>query len=193
MRPFPYGIIGIGGYGAVHLAAIEALEKEGLARLRAVAEAFPERFRERLDGLRARGVHVYADYREMLREERELEVVSVPTPIPLHVPMALACFERGVHVMLEKPPAVLVQDVDRMLAAAERAGRLCQVGFQNVADGPARELKARVAHGELGAVRELVVTGLWRRLDGYYARASWAGRLRLGDAWVLDEIGRAHV
>ena len=32
----------------------------------------------------------------------------------------------------------------------------------------------------------MVVVGKWRRLDGYYARTDWAGKLRLGDQWVLD-------
>ncbi len=186
MAPLRCAIIGIDGYGAVHLDAAESLEREGLIVLRAVAEAFPERCREKLQELGSRGVRIYDDYREMLRDEDGLDIVSIPTPIHLHVPMALACFERGLHVMLEKPPAALVQDVDRMLEAAERHGRLCQVGFQNIADAAARELKDRLCAGAIGEVKEIVVRGFWRRFDGYYARANWAGKLRLDGEWVLD-------
>lgn len=186
MEPFGYGIIGIGGYGAVHLAAVEALEREGHVSLRAVAEAFPDSHQEKLDELRGRGVRIYGDYREMVCQEQGLQIVSVATPLHMHTPMALACFERGLHVMLEKPPAVLVQDVDRMLAAARKNGCACQVGFQNVADPAARELKAQVAAGALGLLSEMVVVGKGCRYDGYYERASWAGKLRVGEDWVLD-------
>jgi len=181
-----YGIIGMGGWGVVHLRAVEALEREGEVTLRAVTTTSPDRHREKVDELLARGVRVYTDYLEMLQQERELDIVSIPAPIHLHVPMSMACFERGLHVMLEKPPAVLVQDVDRIVEAADRCRCLCQVGFQNVADPAARELKARIAAGEIGRVREMVVTVAWCRLDSYYTRARWAGRLRVGDDWVLD-------
>jgi len=186
MDSVQYAIIGINGYGGTHLRAAEALEKEGFLTLRAVTEVFPERCREKLDELSARGVRIYDDYRDMLRSEKNLDAVSVPTPIPLHVPMTLAALERGCHVLLEKPPAVLVQDVDRMLEAVERSGRLCQVGFQNISDAMARELKQRLAAGEIGRVKDMVLVGPWRRLDSYYARAGWAGKLRLGGDWVLD-------
>ncbi len=179
-------LIGVGGYGAVHLSAAQSLEKEGLIVLEAVAEAFPERCRQSLDELKARGVRVYDDYGDMLRREPALDMACIATPIHLHAPMALACFERGLHVFLEKPPAALVQDVDRMVEAAGRRGRLCQVGFQNVADPTAAELKRRLAAGAIGGVREVLVRGYWRRTDGYYARANWAGRLRVGNDWVLD-------
>jgi len=186
MASLDYGIIGIGGYGAAHLAAVHSLETEGLVRLQAVTEAFPHRCREALEELVSRGVRVYDDYREMLRAEKRLDIVSIATPLHLHMPMALACFERRLHVMLEKPPAVLVQHVDRMLEAAAARGCLCQVGFQSIADGAAVELKAKLSAGEIGCLREIVVRGFWRRTDGYYERADWAGRLRLGNEWVLD-------
>jgi len=118
-------IIGVGGWGAVHLEAAESLVQEGLLSLEAVAEAFPERTRQRLDELRARGVRVYADWREMLEREPALEVACIPAPIHLHVPMALECFRRGIHVLLEKPPAPLVQQVDELTQAAEQHGCLC--------------------------------------------------------------------
>ena len=186
MSQVRYAIIGVGGFGGVHLTAAEALEHEGLIKLCAVAEVFADRHKDKLDALRGRGVRVYTDHRDMLTKEPSIDIVSVPTPIHLHVPMTLACLERGCHVLLEKPPAVLVQDVDLLTRKAEQAGRLCQVGFQSTSDALARELKARLAEGEIGRVREIVVRGMWQRLDSYYARASWAGKLRVGDAWALD-------
>ena len=186
MQTIQCAIVGVSGYGATHLECVQELEREGLVKLQAVAEAYPQRCLETLAELKSRGVRVYDSYQGLLRHERELELVSVPVPIHLHVPIALACFERGMHVLLEKPPAVLVQDVDRLLAAAERHGCLCQVGFQSAFDPAMLKLRTRLADGAIGRVREMVVLGASKRWDGYYKRANWAGKLRVGDDWVLD-------
>ena len=186
MKPLNYATIGIGGYGARHLAAARRLHEEALIRLTAVAEIYQDRHRETLEELSAEGANVYDDYREMLRREPDLDIVSVPTPIPLHFPMALDCFERRMNVFLEKPPAPLIQQVDKMCRVAEENDCLCQVGFQNISDTAARRLKERLSEGALGAIKDLTVVGTWTRFDGYYERAEWAGRLRLNDTWVLD-------
>ena len=185
MRPLRWAVIGVGGYGRIHMDRVRAMTRQGQVELCAAAEIAQDAHKDLLAELRQAGVRVYNDYAEMLRAERP-DVTSVPTPIHLHLPMALAAFEQGSNVMLEKPPAVLVQHVDRMTAEASRRGLACQVGFQNVADAAARELKERLAAGEIGGIRELVVRGYWRRTDNYYRRAPWAGRTRLGGEWVLD-------
>ena len=169
----------------MHLSNVLALQEAGEVELTAVAEVRQDQNAETLAELRAKGVRIYDDYRAMLREE-EMSIVSVPAPISLHTQMAMAAFGRGAHVMLEKPPAVLVQDVDRMTAEAAERGLLCQVGFQNIGDPAARALKRHLMAGGIGAIREVVVLGMWRRYDSYYERADWAGKVRMGEDWVLD-------
>ncbi len=186
MKAIPYAIIGIGGYGARHLSAVLQLQEEGLLRLLAVADPFPGQNREAIEQLARRGVRHYIDWREMLGSERDLEAVSIPAPIPLHVPMATECFERKLHVVLEKPPAVLIQDMDRLIECADGNGVRCQVGFQNMMDPTAHKLKRYLLRGEIGKLQRITAFGAWKRIDSYYGRAEWAGKLRLGDVWVLD-------
>ncbi len=186
MTPIAYAVIGIGGYGARHLSAALRLQEEGLLRLQAVADPFTDQNRDSLRDLANHNVKHYTDWREMLERESGLEAVSIPAPIPLHVPMALACFERKLNVVLEKPPAVLIQDVDRLIECAAKNGVVCQVGFQNMMEPAAHELKERLLGGEIGDPVSVTAFGAWRRLDSYYSRAGWAGKLRLDDTWVLD-------
>ncbi len=186
MTPIPYAIIGIGGYGSQHLAALLRLQEEGLVILKAAAEPFPERHPDKIEDLKRRNVRHYMDWREMLDHESALEAVSIPAPIPLHVPMAVECFERQLNVVLEKPPAVLVQDVDRLIKCAVRNGVLCQVGFQNMTDPTAHKLKKLLLDGDIGDLQNITVFGAWKRLDSYYHRSGWAGKLKLNGDWVLD-------
>ena len=58
----------------------------------------------------------------------EPTVVIVALPHQLHEPVAVQALERGAHVLCEKPMARSTEECDRMLAAAERSGRLLAVG-----------------------------------------------------------------
>ena len=73
-----------------------------------------------------------------------------------------------------------------MIAAAKRHHRLCAVGFQDMWSSSMALLKLRVTEGALGAVQRISCAGGWVRLDEYYQRAPWKGRVRFGDTWVLD-------
>src|ERR1043166_2723349 len=107
--PVRFGLIGVGGIGAYHLASIEANERAGEAQLVAVADPTIDRFPEVKAKLGERGVRRHANYADMLREEKELDAVTIATPIPFHLEMARASLECGLFVNLEKPPVPLIQ------------------------------------------------------------------------------------
>lgn len=63
---------------------------------------------------------------EGLLDRSDAVVIAVPTSD--HEPVALAALERGVHVLVEKPMAPTLAAADRILAAAEAAGAVVQIG-----------------------------------------------------------------
>jgi predicted dehydrogenase len=73
-----------------------------------------------------------------------------------------------------------------MLEAVRRSGRMCGLGFQAIYSDSINFIKARIASGALGEVRRLRSWAFWPRPDRYYDRNDWAGRLKVGQAWVLD-------
>ena len=176
-------LFGMGGIGALHFAAIEKLEHEGAVRLVAVADPGADRFPELKQKLGARGVAWHSHYRDLLCEE-ELEAVVIATPIPLHFEMTRACIERGLYVYLEKPPVPAIQQLDNLIAA-DTTGRVT-VGFQMVSATSVKGLKDLIVRGELGEVADIRVCGCWPRLDSYYNRASWAGRMLIDREPVFD-------
>jgi predicted dehydrogenase len=66
--------------------------------------------------------HAFDDYRQMLRRE-ELDAVVVASPILAHEENAVAAFEAGKHVFLEKPPAATAAGMRRITAAGHKAGK----------------------------------------------------------------------
>lgn len=183
------GIIGLGGFAACHHDAVRELEAEGAGRLICACDPAPVNFKERMAELdfAGRKVRIFDDYRRMLEECRaELDMVVVPTPVPLHAEMHRACVEAGPAVYLEKPPTLNYAELEEMLAIEAKARRATLVGFNFIVEQTRRELKRRLLAGEFGAVKQVTFCGLWPRATSYFQRAGWAGRLTMNSKLALD-------
>ncbi len=75
-------------------------------------------------------VKVYADYRQMLAEERHLDAVIIATPDWVHAEQTIACLEAGKHVYCEKEMSNSLDQARAMVEAARRTGKLLQIGHQ---------------------------------------------------------------
>lgn len=177
-------LVGVGGFGARHVACARRLAAEGLADIAAFAE--PRSDLPAARELEASGARAYVSFEELLAKETALDLVCVATPIHTHVPIAAAVFDRGLHVFLEKPPAVRIQDLRRLIELAERRKIYCAVGFHDMARPEIIALKRRLCEGKIGHVRSIRGHARWRRTDRYYTRAPWAGRVCFDGAYVLD-------
>ncbi|MGH3001942.1 MAG: Gfo/Idh/MocA family protein [Gaiellaceae bacterium] len=70
----------------------------------------------------------FADWRSML-EDVPLDAVLVSSPAGTHVEIVLAALDAGLHVFCEKPLAITLADIDRIVERGHRAGRVVQVGY----------------------------------------------------------------
>lgn len=182
-------IVGMGGYAQAHRRYVQQVEQQELGKqvAQVAIPADQEAFAADLAAMRQRQIMVFGSLREMLAQAREhIDIVCIPTGIPLHRSMTVAALEAGCHVLVEKPAAGSIQDVHAMLNAASRAQRLCAVGYQHIYQREFRRVKDWVCQGRLGAIHRIRAFGCWPRQPGYYARNGWAGRLAVDDTWVLD-------
>ncbi|GGU28489.1 Gfo/Idh/MocA family protein [Lentzea flava] len=109
-----------------------------------------------------------------LLDVEELDVVHVCTPPRSHTPLALECLAANVNVLVEKPPAVSLSEIDTLIAAERGStGRVATV-FQHRFGPAAHRLRRLIADGVLG--RSLVAKSdtLWYR-DGAYFDVPWRG------------------
>jgi predicted dehydrogenase len=112
-------VIGTGYLGRFH-----AQKWAALAGCQLIAVADPsEAARDAV--ARELGVEAVADWRSLLGR---IDAVSIVTPTPLHHPIARACLEAGVHVLVEKPITTTVAEAADLVEVAARHGRVLQVG-----------------------------------------------------------------
>lgn len=119
---FRVAILGAGWIAADHVAA---LAKRDDAQVVAVCDLD----RARAERLAPAGAAVHERWEELLERERP-DAVWVCLPPLAHREPTLAALERGIHVYLEKPVARTVDDAEAIVAAAERNGAVCAVGYQ---------------------------------------------------------------
>lgn len=162
-----YGLVGAGVVAEMHLEAMDELDDVELVGITAHDTASAAA-RARMYGSRA-----FAETDELLAQE--LDVVVVATPHPSHAELTIAALEAGAHVLCEKPLAPEVREADAMIAAADRAGRLLGVCFQQRFRPVIAAARRLVDEGRLGAlVRASIVDPLYRP-NAYYRTADWRG------------------
>lgn len=182
--PVPVVLAGGRGHGRWHLANMRRLERLGLMRLAGVCDLTPLGSAE-LAGFGA--VEQSRDFARLLATTRAA-VAVVCTPLHTHTDLALTAAARGVHLLLEKPPAPSLAQYERITEAVEESGVACQVGFQSLGSKAVGAIRGLLAEGAVGHVRGMGAAGAWVRDEDYFRRAPWAGRRRLEGADVVDGV-----
>lgn len=115
-------------------------------------------------------VKVYADYRELLDKEKDIEAVIIALPLHLHAPAAIAALRRGKHVLTEKLMGHSVHECKEMARVAEETKLLLATGHQRHYNILYENAKDTINRGLLG--------------DLHYIRAQWhRGNLPGNDSW----------
>lgn len=115
-----------------------------------VDESKTAKFREKFPEAR-----IYADYRELLEKETDLQTVNVSTPDHMHAPMCMAALDRGLHVYGQKPLTHGIYESRRLAEVARDKQLVTQMGIQ-VHSGPEYRTAVRlIQDGAIGKVKEV--------------------------------------
>lgn len=154
------GIAGIGFMGMIHFLAARGAAG---VRVSAVQSRDPAKRAGDWRGIRGNfgppgevmdlaGVRAHESFDELLRDP-EIDLVDLTVPTGQHEAMAIAALRAGKHVLVEKPIALDVAAADRMLAAAEKAGRLLMVAHVLPCFPEFRHALVAATSGEWGRLR----------------------------------------
>lgn len=95
--------------------------------------------------------HAFGSYEAML-DSGEIDAVYIGLPNHLHAEWTIRALEAGVHVLCEKPFALTVDEVDAMIAAANRTGKVLAEAFMYRHHPQTKLVGEWVSSGRLGEV-----------------------------------------
>lgn len=182
-----FGVVGVRNFANTHIRNLKRLEKEGVARLTAILVLDSERNGVAARTLENDGVRVFTSWDDMLAQGKDcFDVLSLPVSIHTHAPMSIEAMRAGYDVLVEKPPAPTIQELDEMIAASRETGKFCAVGFQFIHSVTIRRLKDKIVNGDLGEIKDISCKAYWPRMRDYYTRNAWAGKTASDGHVVLD-------
>lgn len=153
------GIIGTGWIAAAHIASYLKMPDVDIVAGADLVEGKADAFFRRHGVTQAR---TYTNHKEMLEKEA-LDCVSVCTYNRTHAQCTIDALNAGVHVLLEKPMCVTLEEALEIVRAEKRSGKVLSIGFQPRFDPNMRKIKEIVQSGELGDVYYIQTGGGRRR------------------------------
>lgn len=126
------------------------------------------------------GVAQYEDYRKMLEEHPEIELIAIATESGEHARIALDCIDAGKHLIIEKPIAMSMAEADKIIERASEVGVTVSACHQNRFNAAIGCLREALEAGRFGRLSHGSIHVRWNRNKGYYDQASWRG------TWAQD-------
>jgi predicted dehydrogenase len=178
--PLSVGLIGCGAIArSVHLPVLASISQ---ARVVAIADSDAGALAGA--GTLAPSARTFATADELL-EHAAVDAVVIALPTAWHADVAVAAFERGMHVYLEKPVAMDLTEGERVLDAWRRSGRVGMMGFNYRRNALYASVARRVQDGEVGtplAIRSVFST----RANPAGEAARWRDDRATGGGVLLD-------
>lgn len=180
-----YALIGCGRISINHIHA--ALENN--LQIIAVCDVVPEHMEQVLEKYHLAGnsrIKRYTDYLQLIAEN-EIDLISIATESGSHAEIALECIERGIHVIIEKPMAMSLQDADRIIELSEKKGVKVSACHQNRFNDAVQEMRKALEAGRFGKLSHGSIHVRWNRNKEYYEQASWRGTWKQDGGALMNQ------
>ncbi len=141
------GVIGVGAMGRNHARIYAGLPQ---VKLVGVADINEEQARS---VAQCYGCRAYKNYQELLEEE--LDVVNIAVPTTLHFEVAREAIQRKINVLIEKPVAHSIEQVDLLIETNNKSDVKVMVGHIERFNPAVKKLKELIDGGALGEIISL--------------------------------------
>lgn len=165
------GVIGLGNMGSSHVSQLaNGLVKGG--QLTAVCDFNEDRLKaanEKTGGQLA----CFTDP-DTFFHQADIESVLIAAPHYDHPTLAEQAFQKGLHVLIEKPAGVYTKNVQRMNKAAAESGKVFSIMYNQRTNPLYQKLRQLIQSGELGEIKRTnwIITD-WYRSQSYYDSSEW--------------------
>ena len=168
------GILGAGWAGESHAIAFSQLPHVEVTALWSRTRTSAEMLAQQLN---QSGLRVYDNWQDLI-EQAGVDVISVATPPMLRREPVLMAYEKGCHLLIEKPFSVSLADARAMVQAAQSANTVTAICF-NKRYLPSYQFVWRaVQEGQIGQIRDIRTEWRWRAMTrDFFVKRPWTGRM----------------
>ncbi len=117
----------------------------------------------------------YVNYKDMINEHPELELVAIATSSGVHAEIALYCIDHGINVIIEKPMAMNMADAEEIIRRSSDKGVKVCACHQNRFNLAVQQVRTALEAGRFGNISHGSVHVRWNRGRDYYTQAPWRG------------------
>lgn len=181
MNRLGLGLIGVGPGAVPHLLSLHDLRNQ--IDLRVVVTRRPQA----ADLGPFSGELAAVSDLELLLGDPLIEAVIIATPPATHLELAQTCFERGKHVLLEKPLDISLDRARAIVVQAERNRRLLGLVLQHRFRPASQALAALIEQADLGHIQAASVQVPWWRPQSYYDQPGRGTRERDGGGVLITQ------
>ena len=132
-------------------------------------------------------VKKYTDYKRMIIENPDIELISIATDSGSHAEIALFCIEQGINVIIEKPMTMSLKDADRIIKLSEQKNIKVSVCHQNRFNIAIQKTREALESGRFGRLSHGSVHVRWNRGKDYYDQATWRGKWATDGGCLLNQ------
>lgn len=120
-------------------------------------------------------INRYADYKEMIKNHPDLELVAIATSSGAHAEIALYCIDHGINVIIEKPMAMNIKDAEEIIKRSTEKGVKVCACHQNRFNVAVQKTRKALESGRFGKLSHGSIHVRWNRNKDYYTQAPWRG------------------
>ncbi|MGN0380151.1 MAG: Gfo/Idh/MocA family protein [Butyrivibrio sp.] len=122
----------------------------------------------------------YVDYKKMIEEHPEIELIAIATSSGVHAEIALYCIDHGINVIIEKPIAMSIDDAEEIVRRSRVNNVKVCACHQNRFNIAVQKMRNALETGRFGKISHGSIHVRWNRNKDYYDQASWRG------TWAQD-------
>jgi predicted dehydrogenase len=182
MNVVKIAVVGVGGISQIfRIPTLKKMEEVNLVALCDVDETKVSVIANKFDIPK-----VYYDVQNMLKNEN-IDAVLICTPNNLHFPMALACLEKGIATLVEKPLALNISQTEKLVEKAKSKNVPLVVGMNNRFREDAIILKDFIEKDEIGT--PFYIKAGWIKGWGRQPQQRWMSDIKIAGGGVIMDLG----
>ena len=122
----------------------------------------------------------YDDYKKMIDENPDINLIAIATDSGVHADIAKYCIMKSINVIIEKPMAMSINDCEEIMELSKKYDVKVSVCHQNRFNVAIQEMRKALESGRFGKISHGSINVRWNRNKDYYDQASWRGK------WASD-------